>query len=137
MVPIMEKRKADWFAEEARTRSIIGSFFYVYNTLGFGFTEKVYSLAMEKVLRRKGHKVQREVKIAIYFEGEFLCDQRADMLVDDRVIVENKAGYKLPPNTVIQTLDYLRATRLEVGLVLHFGPEAKFYRVANRQDAAK
>lgn len=133
----MEKRKADWFVEEERTRSIIGGFFYVYNQLGYGFLESVYSLALAKVLRRKGHRVTREIKVPIYFENEILCYHRADMLIDDRIIVENKASFKLPPTAVSQTLSYLCATRLEVGLVFHFGPEAKFYRVANRSPETK
>jgi GxxExxY protein len=72
---------------ERLTHSIIAAFYEVYNTLGFGFFEQVYSKAMEFELRARGHKVGREVWVPVYYKGSPLSRQRVDMLVDDKVIV--------------------------------------------------
>lgn len=114
---------------EALTRSVIGAFFEVYNTLGFGFLEHVYLLAMERELRARGHGVAREVGVCITYKGEHLTFQRLDMIVDETLVVETKSSYELHPAARRQVFNYLRATRLEIGLLLHFGPEPKFYRL--------
>lgn len=113
------------------TESIIGAFYTVYRVLGFGFLESIYSAAMEKELTKRGHRVAREVLVSVYYLGELIGYQRLDMLVDDRVVVENKATKILPPIAEPQLYSYLRGTDLEVGLVLHFGLEPKFYRVVH------
>lgn len=115
--------------ERRLTESIIGSFFDVYRELGFGYREYLYSLAMERDLIAKGHKVRREVAVMVYFRGEPLAPQTFDMIVDDKVVVENKARERLQPGACDQLFSYLCSTDLEVGLVLHFGREPKFYRV--------
>jgi GxxExxY protein len=117
--------------EKDITRDVIGAFFEVYNALGYGFLEFVYSLAMERELLRRGHTVEREVSVPVMYKGELLTIQRVDMIVDRKVVVENKAGPILPVTSRLQALSYVRSTSLEVGLVLHFGPEAKFYRVVH------
>lgn len=114
--------------EEELTRSVIGAFFEVYNTLGFGFLEHLYVMALERELRTRGHAVAREVGIRVMYKGEHLGTQRLDMIVDDRVIVETKSTYQLHQAAQRQLYNYLRATNLEVGLLLHFGPEPRFYR---------
>ncbi len=113
---------------ERITRSIIGSFYEVYNTLGFGFREHLYSLALERELRARGHKVVRELWVVVFYKGQVLGRQRIDMLVDGKVIVENKAEYRLRFGLRSQLYNYLHATQLEVGLLLHYGPQPKFYR---------
>ena len=115
--------------ERESTNAIIGAFFEVYNTLGFGFLEHVYSLALERELIARRRTVGREVSIPITYKGDFLTNHRADLIVDEKVVVEIKASESLPPFTRRQVTNYLRATRLEVALILHFGPEAKFHRV--------
>jgi len=117
--------------EKRITRDVIGAFFDVYNTLGYGFLEFVYSLALERELLKRGRTVGREVHVPVIYQGEPLTTQRIDMVVDDKVVVEIKAGAIVPVTARLQTLNYLRATDLEVGLLLHFGPEAKFYRVVH------
>lgn len=117
--------------ERESTNAIIGAFFDVYNELGFGFLEKVYKLALERELIARGRTVGREVSVPIYYKGEILTRHRTDLMVDKRVVVEVKSTYVLPPMTRRQTLDYLSATRIQVALILHFGPEAKFYRLVN------
>ncbi|HZI27909.1 MAG TPA: GxxExxY protein [Gemmatimonadaceae bacterium] len=115
--------------ERESTNAIIGAFFEVYNTLGYGFLENVYSLALERGLLARARAVGREVPIPITYKGDFLTHHRADLIVDEKVIVEVKSTVVMAPFTKRQVTNYLRATKLEVALILHFGPEAKFYRV--------
>ena len=115
--------------ERRTTAGIIGAFYEVYNRLGFGFLEHVYSLALERELVERGHFVQREVVVTITYKGKPLTKQRLDMVVDECVVVENKSTAVLPQFTRRQTRNYLKASTLEVGLILHFGPTAKFYRI--------
>jgi iron complex transport system substrate-binding protein len=110
------------------TRSIIASFRNVYRALGYGHREKIYSLAMERDLRAKGHKVEREFSVMVYFCGDPLARETIDMVVDDKVVVENKSRERLRPGDHDQLRSYLCATFLEVGLLLHFGPRPAFYR---------
>ena len=111
------------------TASIIDSFFDVHKELGFGFREYIYSRALQRLLVAKGHKVQREVRVLVYFRGEPLAYERMDMLVDDTVVIENKAREPLNSDAQGQLFAALAATNLEVGLLLHFGKRARFYRV--------
>jgi GxxExxY protein len=121
--------------EREVTSDVIGAFYHVYNTLGFGFVEHVYSLALERELLGRGRRVGREVSVRISYRGDRLTSQRVDMIVDEKVVVEIKSTHVLPPTAKRQTLNYLRATTLEVALLLHFGPQARFYRfVQSNQD---
>ena len=113
---------------EATTRSIIGAFYDVFNYLGVGFLESVYAAALTKVLRSRGHLVQREVAVDVWYEDEVIARQRVDMLVDGKVIVEVKAGDRLTTSARLQLANYLSATGIEVGLLLHFGPKPMFLR---------
>jgi GxxExxY protein len=117
--------------ERATTNEVIGAFYDVYNTLGFGFLEFVYSLALERELVRRGCSVEREVPISLHYKGELLTAYRLDMLVDRKVVVEIKSTQVLPSSTQRQTLNYLRATDLEVALILHFGPKPEFIRLVH------
>ncbi len=118
-----------WLVEERLTHSIIGAFFRVYNQLRFGFLEHVYSAALERELHRLGLHVAREYSVRIYYDGCELCQQRLDFVVEGKVILEIKSTWKLHPDAPRQLRSYLRATNIEVGLLLHFGPKAKFYRL--------
>ncbi len=122
----------DKLIEERLTQSIIGAFYSVYRTLGFGFLEHVYVMALERELRERGHHVAREVSVEVMYKGEELCTQRLDMIVDEKVVVETKATYELHPAAQRQLYNYLRATKLEVGLLFHFGREPYFYRLMHR-----
>ena len=113
----------------AITASIIDCFFDVHKELGFGFREYIYSRALQRLLVAKGHKVEREVRVLVYFRGEPLAYERMDMLVDDTVVIENKAREPLNSDAQGQLFAALAATNLEVGLLLHFGRRARFYRV--------
>jgi GxxExxY protein len=110
------------------TKSVIGVFFEVYNQLRYGFLEHLYVMAMERELLARGHRVGREVPVAVFYKGDHLGFQRIDIVVDETLIVEVKSTQILHPSASRQVYNYLRATHLEVGLLLHFGPEPKFYR---------
>ena len=114
--------------EEELTRSVIGVFFDIHRTFGFGFREHIYVLAMERDLIAKGHRVDREVAAIVYHRGEPLATQTLDMIVDEKLVLEIKATERLPPSAEAQLFGYLCSTELQVGLLLHFGREAKFYR---------
>jgi GxxExxY protein len=111
------------------THSVIGAFFEVYNNLGFGFLERFYVTALQRELLRRGHRVAREVSVDVVYKNEKLGSQRLDLIVDERLVVETKAAWEINKSATRQLYNYLRATDLEVGLVLHFGPRPKFYRV--------
>ena len=114
---------------ERLTHSVIGAFFDVYNGLGFGFLESVYTTALERELRDRGHQVGREVLAPVRYKGEIVARQRLDMVVDTRLVVEVKSTYDLHGSAPRQVYNYLRGTGLHVGLLLHFGPQPKFYRI--------
>jgi GxxExxY protein len=114
--------------EEELTQAVIGVFYDVYNSLGYGFLEHVYSLAMEREVTYLGRAVAREYSAPVYFKGDPLCRYRIDMVVDEKVIVEIKATEQLHNGAMRQVRNYLKATDFEVGLLLHFGPEPKCYR---------
>jgi GxxExxY protein len=120
--------------EDRLTESIIGAFYEVYNTLGFGLLENLYAVALARELRARGHKVAREVWVEISYKGALIGRQRLDLIVDDRVVVETKSTLELSPVAVRQCHSYLKASRLEVGLVLHFGPKPGLRRVVWRKD---
>ena len=114
--------------EAERCGSIIGGFFKVYNYYGFGLSERVYAGALEHELRARGHDVVRELMVDVRYEGRHVAWQRLDMVVDQRVVIENKATEKLCSADRLQIVSYLRATSFSVGLLLHFGPAPKFER---------
>jgi len=113
------------------TKSIIAAFFAVYDKLGFGFLENVYCGALTLELRRRGHKVCREVLAPVYYDGVQVGRYRADFVIDDAVVLEVKSTERLNPNDSRQLLNCLRATPYTVGLLLHFGPKPSFYRLVS------
>src|SRR5258707_1761574 len=93
--------------EEELTRSIIGAFFEVYNTLRFGFLESLYVKALDRELTARGHQVSREVLVPVLYKGEQLGTQRIDMIVDGKVIVETKSTLELHKAAKRQVYNYL------------------------------
>jgi GxxExxY protein len=122
---------------ERLTHSVIGAFYEVYNVLGFGFLEHLYVMALERELSARGHRVGREVWVPVTYKGEELGKQRLDMIVDDTLLIETKSTYELHRAAERQVYNYLRATKLELALLLHFGPRPRFYRVLARQAQTK
>lgn len=110
------------------TEKIIKAFYKVNNALGFGFLEKVYENSMVIELRKMGCKVLQQKNIKVYYEEEEVGDYIADLLVDDLVIVELKAAEAIHEDNEAQLINYLKATEIEVGLLLNFGKKAEFKR---------
>lgn len=110
------------------TDAIICCFYNVYNKLGYGYLEKVYENAMVIEMDRVGVFCKSQVPIKVYYEeisvGEYFCD----LLVGDKVIVEIKASRSLLPEHEAQLLNYLKATHVEVGLLLNFGAKPEVRR---------
>ncbi|MDQ6786367.1 MAG: GxxExxY protein [Acidobacteriota bacterium] len=112
------------------TDKIIGTFYEVYNELGFGFLESVYETALKMALEGKDLKVARQVPVPVWFRGQKIGDFAADLLVENNVILELKAVRSLDESHQAQLLNYLRATEIEVGLLLNFGQRPEFKRLA-------
>ncbi len=109
------------------TEKIINIFYRVYNKLGYGFLEKVYENAMMIELKKAGIPTASQSPIKVFYESEIIGEYFADILVDDKVIVEIKAAKSLVIENEAQVLNYLRASKIEVGLLFNFGhkPEIK------------
>lgn len=112
------------------TDAIIKAFYQVYNTLGYGFQEKVYANSLALELRKAGVHAVREEEIRVHYDGEVVGEYFADLVVENKVIVETKAKRELLEEHEAQLLNYLKATRYEVGLLLNFGPEPQIKRKA-------
>ena len=110
------------------TEKVIGAFFKVYNTLGYGFAEKVYENSLAIELRKLGLQVEQQRCITVYYEEKNVGEYFADILVNDAVILELKAVRQLLNEHEAQLLNYLKATTIEVGLLLNFGPKAEHRR---------
>jgi GxxExxY protein len=110
------------------TDKIIRAYFKVYNTLGYGFLEKVYENALFIELRRAGLKVSKQQPIRVYYEGEIAGEYFADLIVENLVIIEVKAAEKIVTEHQYQLQNYLKATSVEVGLLLNFGKEPEYAR---------
>ncbi len=116
------------FPEGHLTHDIIGAFYCVYNALGYGFLETVYQRAMAHELTKRGIRVDREYLSEVWYDGIVVGHFRSDLIANTRVVVETKASERLGDADGKQMLNYLRATNLDVGLLLHFGPKAAFQR---------
>jgi GxxExxY protein len=111
------------------TEKVIGVFYEVYNELGSGFLESVYEQSLAIALSQAGIRVERQVPIEVRFRGQQVGDFRADLLVDGRVLLELKAARTIDQAHEKQLLNYLRATNIEVGLLLNFGLKPQFRRL--------
>jgi len=110
------------------TQIIIGAFFSVNNQLGYGFTEKVYENALKIELESEGLLVEQQKPVNVYYNGQMVGEYYADLVVNDMVILELKAVRELLPEHEAQLLNYLKATEMEVGLLLNFGPKLHYIR---------
>lgn len=112
------------------TDKIIGIFYRVYNKLGYGFLEKIYEKAMMIEFERDGIRVESQYPIKVHYDGEVIGEYFSDILVNDKVIAEIKATKHLAAEHEAQLLNYLKATQIEVGLLLNFGLKPEFIRKA-------
>jgi GxxExxY protein len=118
------------FKYQVLTRKIIGVFYQVYNELGAGFLESVYQKSLALALESEGLTVCSRVDIPVWFRGQQVGQFEGDLLVENCVLLELKAARALDPAHEAQLLNYLRATNIEVGLLLNFGPRPVIKRLA-------
>ncbi len=110
------------------TDRIIKAYYDVYNQLGYGFLEKVYENALLIELRKKGLFCVAQLPIEVFYEEQKVGQYFADILVEDSVILEIKAAESLVEEHEAQLINYLKATKLEIGLLLNFGKKPEFKR---------
>jgi GxxExxY protein len=127
--------ETDNYKHSQLTDKIIKVFFTVYNKLGYGFLEKVYENAMLIELRKAGLLAEPQVPIKVYYEQQEIGDYYADIIVNGLVILELKATQTIAAAHEAQLVNYLKATQIEVGLLLNFGlkPEMKRKVFLNEQ----
>jgi GxxExxY protein len=111
------------------TRKIIGVFFDVFNELGHGFLESFYQKSLELALTDAGINVRRKIEVPVWFRSSSVGNFEADMMVESCVLLELKAVRCLDSSHEAQLLNYLRATDIEVGLLLNFGLNPEFKRL--------
>ena len=116
------------YLHQDTTEKIIEAYYKVYNTLGYGFLEKVYHNAMLIELRRMGFECKSQYPITVFYAVFAVGDYFADILVDECVIIENKASEALCELDEFQLINYLKATSIEIGLLLNFGKKPEFKR---------
>jgi len=105
------------------TNRILRAFYTVYNELGYGYLERVYENAMLIELRKMGLSVTKQAPITVFYDSQAVGEYYADLLVEEAVIVELKAARAIDEAHQAQLLSYLKATDIEVGLLLNFGPK--------------
>lgn len=110
------------------TDKILKAFYTVYNILGYGFLEKVYENALFIELAKMGLKVMKQLPIKVQYDGQQVGEYFADLFVEDLVIIELKAAEGIIEEHEHQLLNYLKATNIEVGLLLNFGKKPQFKR---------
>lgn len=118
------------FKNKEITEKIIGAYYTVYNTLGYGFLEKVYENAMFIELSKMGLLVEKQKRINVYYEEVEVGEYYADLIINDSVIVELKAAEVLCEEHEFQLINYLKATEIEIGLLLNFGKKPEIKRKA-------
>lgn len=111
-----------------KTEAIISAFYEVYNTLGYGFIENVYQNALFKELNRRGIPCVAHPKITVYYKGETVGFYEADIIAYGSVILELEAVSTLCESHELQLVNYLKATDIEIGLLLNFGPKPEVKR---------
>jgi len=113
---------------EEITAKIIKSYFKVYNTLGYGFLEKVYENALAIELRRNELEVKCQYPISVLYKSEIVGEYFADIIVNNIVVIELEATKEISEENECQLINYLKATNIELGLLLNFGKEAEYRR---------
>lgn len=111
-----------------KTEKILKCFYNVYNELGFGFLEKVYENALLIELREHGFFCERQKPINVFYKENQVGEYYADIMVDNCIILELKAAESLIREHELQLINYLRATNIELGLILNFGKKPEFKR---------
>jgi GxxExxY protein len=110
------------------TEVILNTYYEVYNALGYGFLEKVYQNAMYIELKSRNLEVEAQKQIKVFYKGVIVGEYYADLIVNKQIIIELKASEVLIYENEMQLLNYLRATEMEIGLLLNFGKKPEFKR---------
>jgi len=110
------------------TSKILKAYFNVFNQLGYGFLEKVYENAMLIELKSFGLNCEKQKPIKVYYNEQLVGDYYADIVVENKVIIELKAVQNIIKEHEVQLVNYLKATGIEVGLLLNFGPKPQYKR---------
>jgi len=118
------------FQHKELTDKIIKISYKVYNKLGYGFLEKIYESAIAIELENENNSAVRQAPIQVFYDQKLIGEYFADILVENKVIVEIKASRQLVEENEAQLLNYLKATKMEVGLLLNFGPKPEVKRKA-------
>ena len=113
---------------EEITGKIIKAFFNVYNELGYGFLEKVYEKSLLYELQLMGLAADNQTPIKVEYKNKNVGDYFADIIVEEKVIIELKAIECIIPEHEVQLVNYLKATNIEVGILLNFGPKPQYKR---------
>lgn len=116
------------FLHQEITSKIISCFYTVYNTLGYGFLEKVYENALMYELIKSGLYVEKQKPIKVYYDQKLVGEYFADLMANNQVIIELKASESLIEEHELQLINYLKATEIEVGLLLNFGKKPEIRR---------
>jgi len=111
------------------TDKIIKSFYNVYNTLGYGFLEKVYENSMSIELKEMGLKCEKQKPNTVLYKSETVGEYFADLIIEEKVIIELKAAEAIREEHKAQLFNYLKATDIEVGILLNFGTKPEFKRL--------
>jgi GxxExxY protein len=111
------------------TEKVIGVFYDVYNELGYGFLESVYEESLVIALQQAGLAANRQVPLPVWFRGNRVGEVRADMIVENSVLLELKCARSLEPAHEAQLLHYLKSTEIEIGMLLNFGARPQFRRL--------
>jgi len=122
------------FLHKDLSQRVIGAFYTVYKTLGYGFLEKVYENALKHELILLDIPVQLQVPIEVFYKGEKVGLYYADLLIDNCLIIELKAAESLCEEHEFQLINYLKATNIEVGLLFNFGKDPQFKRLIFTND---
>ncbi len=116
------------FLYKDSTEKIIKCFYKIYDELGGGFLESVYENSLMIELENTGLKVDNQRNLNVYYKNQLVGDFKADIVVDDKIIIEIKAVTKLADNHEAQLINYLKATGIKVGLLVNFGDKLEFKR---------
>jgi len=122
------------FLHKKLSDSILKIYYEVYNNLGYGFLEKVYQNAMYLELKNQGYNVEPQKQIKVYYKEMVVGEYYADLLIDDTIILELKACECLMDAHKAQLINYLRATDIEIGMLLNFGETPEFKRFIYTHD---
>lgn len=118
---------------ENLTRKILEACFEVSNELGIGYLESVYEKSLLIALRQKGLKAENQVPLKVKFRGEIVGEFFVDILVENKVLIELKVANNLTKENYAQTINYLKATDIEIGLLINFGtPKIEYRRFQNK-----